>query len=116
MKCLNVGEKSIGCLVEGGKLSKEQALAFETAEKILRNGVVIGVTLATHALAKTHVEESETKTRGGLRDAAIGVEDKSGRGFWRRMAMRGAWSTRSVLIREDKAYQTTNYVRVLVST
>lgn len=80
VKRLDVGKNSISSPVESGELRKMQALAFKAAEEILRNGVIVMVTLTAHALAKTRTEKSGTKTRGGVLDATIGVKDEPGRG------------------------------------
>lgn len=50
VKGLNVGENNVGSLLKGVKMTKVQALTFEATEEIFVDSVVIGITLAAHAL------------------------------------------------------------------
>ena len=54
------------------------AFTFQTAEKVLGNSIVVGVTLAGHALADAKSSEGQTVSGSSVLDAAVGVEDEAG--------------------------------------
>ena len=75
VKRLDVGEK-VGL---GGPAGIETAqvnqLAFQAAEKVFRHSVVVGVSLAGHALPDAQGIQALTESRGGVLDASVAVED-----------------------------------------
>ena len=58
-------------------MAQMDALAFETAEEVLGNGVVIRVALAGHTLPDTEFRETQSVSAGGILDAAVRVEDEA---------------------------------------
>ena len=52
--------------------------AFETAEEIFSNSVVIRVALAGHALTDSEIGQPEAISASGILDAAVRVEDEAG--------------------------------------
>ena len=58
-----------------------EAFTFQAAEKVLSNSIVVGVTLARHALADAKSSEGQTVSGSSVLDAAVGVEDEAGTGL-----------------------------------
>ena len=54
-----------------------EAFAYEAAEEVFGNGVVIRVALAGHTLPNAKIGEALLVSTGGVLDAAIGVEDQA---------------------------------------
>lgn len=50
---------------------------FEAAEEVFSNSVVIGITLAGHALAESKVNQALPISTSSILDAAIGVKDEA---------------------------------------
>lgn len=59
----------------GGVLLEMDEFAFETAEEIFGDGVVIGIAPAGHALADAVGVQTLPVGSGGVLDAAVAVED-----------------------------------------
>ena len=55
--------------------------AFEAAEKVFSNSVVIGIALTGHALTNTEIRQPEAISASGILDAAVRVEDEAGIGM-----------------------------------
>ncbi len=55
------------------------AFAFEAAEEVFSNSIVIGIALTGHALADTEIRQTQAISVSGILDAAVRVEDKAGR-------------------------------------
>ena len=53
------------------------AFAFEAAEEVFSNSVVIGIALTRHALADTELRQSQAIGVRGILDAAVRVEDEA---------------------------------------
>ena len=52
-------------------MAQMDALAFETAEEVLGNGVVIRVALAGHTLPDTEFRETQSVSAGGILDLSL---------------------------------------------
>lgn len=54
------------------------AFAFETAEEVFSNSVVIRVTLAGHALTEAKIRQTQAVSIRGILDTPVRVEDEAG--------------------------------------
>ena len=59
-------------------MAQMDTLAFEAAEEVLGNGIVVRVTLAGHALTDAKVIKALAVGGRGVLDAAVRVEDQAG--------------------------------------
>lgn len=77
VKALDVRENGVSGLPSGVKAGKMHQLAFEAAEKVLGNCIVVRIAFAGHALQDVELSQLFPVSAGGVLNAAIRMEDEA---------------------------------------
>jgi len=70
----NVGKHSIGGLNMGQDVRKVEHLAFEAAEEVFSDSIIIRIAFTAHALVEADGNKGITETDGRILDTPVGMK------------------------------------------
>ena len=90
VKALDVGENGILGVTPGAKMRQMDQLAFQTAQEVFRNSIVVWISLPGHALTNAAFDQFVPVSFGSILHASVTVKNQAAQGCARATAQQAA--------------------------